>query len=75
MGDISRPIEREAIEKNIKEFLKQSTYKYAFINSKTPIYVTYYSSDYLNSTGDINLGGVNEIIGNNSPLKFNKISP
>lgn len=65
-------------EKNIVD-----TYLNNFINNTTdfskyiegsPTFVTYYSKDVLASTSDITLGGTKEIIGVESPIRFNRIS-
>lgn len=54
-------------------FLKQSLFDYSSYLNALPLLVTYYSKDHMNSTYDENLHTVQEILGNDSPIKFNKI--
>lgn len=56
-----------------KAFLKQSLEDYSSYLNSLPLLVEYYSKDHFNSTFDENLGTVQEILGPDSPVKFNKI--
>lgn len=54
-------------------FLKQSLQDYSSFLGALPLLVKYYSKDHLNSTHDENLHTVQEILGDDSPVKFNVI--
>lgn len=54
-------------------FLKQSLSEYSTFLNALPLLVEYYSKDFLNSSHDVNLHTVQEILGDDSPVKFNRI--
>lgn len=54
-------------------YLKQSLSEYSNFLNSLPLLVHYYSKDHLNSTHDVNLRTVQEILGDDSPVKFNRI--
>jgi len=64
--------EKGIVETYINNFINNTTDFSRFIEG-SPTFVTYYSKDTLASTNDITLGGVTEIIGVESPIKYNKI--
>jgi hypothetical protein len=56
-----------------ESFLQQSLFEYSDYLNSMPLLVEYYSKDMFNSTYDVNLHTVQEILGNDSPVKFDKI--
>ena len=64
--------EKDVIEKYINNFTGTTKDFSRFIEG-SPNFVTYYSKDIMNSMEDQTLQGVMEVIGVESPIKFNKI--
>jgi hypothetical protein len=64
--------EKAIIEKYLDNFVNQ-TYDYSRFIEGSPTFVTYYSKDILASTEDVTLGGITELVGTESPIKYNKI--
>ncbi|QXN70088.1 hypothetical protein INTERNEXUS_47 [Bacillus phage vB_BspM_Internexus] len=64
--------EKDVIEKYINNFTSTTKDFSRFIEG-SPNFVTYYSKDIMNSMEDQTLQGVMEVIGVESPIKFNKI--
>lgn len=64
--------EQHIIDKHITNYVSRITDFSKYLEG-TPTFVTYYSKDVAASTADITLQGVHELIGNNSPIKYNKI--
>jgi hypothetical protein len=54
-------------------FLKQSLEDYSTFLNALPLLVNYYSKNFFASTHDVNLRTVQEILGTDSPVKFNLI--
>lgn len=65
--------EKEFINGNIFNFEKALQSQYTIFSDKNPTFVTYYHINNINSTTDSGLLNIEQIIGNNSPLKFQKI--
>ncbi|MBE0344249.1 hypothetical protein E4V51_31150, partial [Paenibacillus sp. 28ISP30-2] len=63
----------EMINNNINQFVQSSTEDYAVFQDKAPVFVTYYSRHAYASTFDKNFEAHNEVVGQESPNKFNKI--
>ncbi|ALN97906.1 hypothetical protein Bp8pS_227 [Bacillus phage vB_BpuM-BpSp] len=64
--------ERDVVDKYLDNFINTTSDFSRFIEG-APNFVTYYSKDRLASTEDINLEGVIQNIGNESPIRYNKI--
>jgi hypothetical protein len=64
--------EKAIIETYLDNYVKTTNDFSRFIEG-SPNFVTYYSKDVQASTEDMTLGGVLEVIGSESPIKFNKI--
>lgn len=64
--------EKAVIETYLDNYVKTTNDFSRFIEG-SPNFVTYYSKDIQASTEDITLGGVLEVVGTESPIKFNKI--
>lgn len=60
-------------QNNIQDYIASSTKNYSTFLKGTPFFCTYYSKESFNSTHDKSLLNVSEIIGADSPIKFNKI--
>jgi hypothetical protein len=58
----------------VKTFLEVSTKDYSTFLQSAPIFVTYYSKDLLKSSYDTTFENVNEVIGADSPVIFNKVN-
>jgi hypothetical protein len=63
----------EIVENNIQDYLNKSLSEYTEYFEGTPTFVTYYATDDLNTTEDESLHTVVEVVGEESPVKFNKI--
>lgn len=63
---------KDIVNSYVSSYLN-GTEKYSKFQSSSPSFVTYYSKDQSNSTSDFGLDNVEEIIGSNSPLKYNKL--
>jgi hypothetical protein len=64
--------ERAIVETYLDNYVKTTNDFSRFIEG-SPNFVTYYSKDLQASMEDVHLQGVMEIVGNESPIKFNKI--
>jgi|GEM_PF-2695827 len=64
--------EKKVINQYVETYL-DSTDKYSKYFEGTPTFTTYYSKDNTKSTEDIGLGGAIEIVGLESPIRYNKI--
>jgi len=74
MGRILSTQATKRIVDGLREtFLEQASSSYKILFNKAPIFTTYYKLNSEKSTTDTTLGGVIEIIGKESPLKFDKI--
>ena len=65
--------ERTLVNKYVDSYLNGISKYSKYINS-VPNFVTYYSRDYIESTEDSGMGTVNEIVGDESPTRYNKIN-
>lgn len=65
-------IENELINQVFDDYL-DTTERYSKWFQGSPIFVTYYSINLDNSTQDHGLNNVTEMVGNESPIKYNKI--
>lgn len=63
---------KDIVNSYVSSYLS-GTEKYSKFQAGAPSFVTYYSKDHENSTSDRSLDNVEEIIGDNSPLKYNKL--
>jgi len=72
---MARPLKKETQLSNeiIKSQLKQSLNDYSYYLNQLPLYVTYYSKNNFLSTADVALNIANQVVGPESPYKFNKI--
>ena len=65
---------KEIIKNNINDYLEKTTGFYSRFQQTPPTFVTYYSQDRLTSTYDVGLENVIEVVGRESPIKYNKIT-
>lgn len=65
--------ERTLVNKYVDSYLNGISKYSKYINS-VPNFVTYYSRDYVESTENSGMGTVNEIVGDESPTRYNKIN-
>lgn len=63
---------KDIVNSYVKSYLS-GTEKYSKFQSGAPSFVTYYSKDFDSSTSDMSLDNVEEIIGYNSPIRYNKL--
>ena len=61
------------IQKRIQENVRTSLDKFAYLLDTAPTFVSYYHQEMIHSTADNNLDSVYQVIGSESPLKFNRI--
>lgn len=79
MGKIvKRPVEKVAsterlVERNISQFIEDSTENYAIFFKGAPTFVTYYSKMYYTSDNDRQFEAYNEAVGSESPITYNRI--
>lgn len=64
---------KKVVDSNVKSYVEQVTGPYSRLLSRSPTFVTYYSQDVVNSTADVNLGGVIEFAGPESPIKYSTV--
>ena len=60
-------------EANIRDYISNSTKQYSTFFKGTPTFCTYYSKENFSSNHEKSLLNVSEIIGKDSPIRFNKI--
>ena len=65
--------ERTVVNKYIDSYLK-GTNDYAKYLQSAPNFVTYYSRDHEHSTENSGLGDIEEVVGERSPLRYNRIN-
>jgi hypothetical protein len=71
MGQVVTSAEmRRVVDANLKSYIEQGTAKYARLFGKSPTFVTYYAVDPDASMADVNLGGAIQLIGPESPVKY-----
>lgn len=70
---MGRFIEEKKIVNNYVDAYLSSSKKYAKYIDGSPSFTTYYSKDLRRSTEDVGLGSVLELVGTQSPLKYNKL--
>lgn len=72
-NDINKKItEKDVVESHINGYVERITDLSKYI-SGSPSFTTYYNKDILASSADMGLKGVHEIVGSQSPIKYNKI--
>lgn len=64
---------QELVQSNIQGYIDQTTSDYARYLQNAPTFVTYYKKNGLHSTKDVNLEAVREVIGDDSPIQFDRI--
>jgi hypothetical protein len=64
---------KEIIKENVSNFIEQSSDRYSRFFQGAPNFVTYYSIDRLNSTEDVGLENVVEIVGDESPMEYSRV--
>lgn len=62
------------INKNMEIYAKNKLGQYSKFLNKNPIFVTYYSINLQMSRSDVGTGGIESELGENSPIRFNKIT-
>ena len=72
MGKFIETTEKQFINEYVKSYMT-ATNEYSVYQEGSPTFVTYYSVDKRASTEDMGLGSVIEIVGSESPIKYNKI--
>lgn len=65
--------EEEFINNNIFKYEERMNNQYSRFLDRTPTYVTYYNISNIDSTVDNGFESVEQLIGENSPIRFNKI--
>ena len=65
--------EKDIVNSHVKDYMDRVTDLSKYING-SPSFVTYYNKDMLASTNDMGLKGVHEIVGMESPIRYNKIN-
>lgn len=65
--------EEEFLNNNIFKFEDRMNSQYSRFLDRTPTYVTYYNISNVNSTVDNGFESVEQILGDNSPIRFNKV--
>ena len=74
MGQVVTSAEmRRVVDANLKSYIEQGTANYARLFGKSPTFVTYYATDPDASMADVNLGGAIQLIGPESPVKYQVI--
>lgn len=63
----------EITKNNIETYIKNSTVDYSKFLNSAPTFVLYYSKNSFETTYDNTFEAVNEVVGAESPVKFNKI--
>ena len=66
--------ERELINNNLFNHEARMSSSISRFLDKTPTYVTYYNISNIASTGDTGFENVEELVGSNSPIRFNKVA-
>ena len=75
MGKVVTSAEmRSVVEANLAGYIEQTTESYARLFNKSPSFCTYYTHDPITSMTDVNLGGAIQLIGQESPLKYDRIN-
>jgi len=62
------------INTQISIYAENKVGQYSKFLNKNPIFVTYYSVNIVMSRTDVGTGGIQQEIGEDSPLRFNKIT-
>jgi hypothetical protein len=57
----------------IQTYISKATTEYSTLLNSSPLFCTYYSKNHLESSYDKSIENFNELIGADSPIKFNKI--
>lgn len=65
--------EEEFLNNNIFKFEDRMNSQYSRFLDRTPTYVTYYNISNVNSTVDNGFESVEQLLGDNSPIRFNKV--
>lgn len=74
MGQVVTSAEmRRVVDANLQSYIEQGTAQYSRLFGKSPTFVTYYSVDPNASLADVNLGGAIQLIGPESPIKYQVI--
>ena len=74
MGQVITTAEmKRVVDSNLKAYVEQTTSQYTRLFGRTPTFVKYFSQDLVNGSEDVNLGGVIEIIGPESPVRFKAV--
>jgi hypothetical protein len=60
-------------QSNIEHYITQATKDYSTFLASSPTFCTYFSKNHLKSTYDRSLENVNEVVGADSPVVFDKI--
>jgi hypothetical protein len=62
-----------ATQSNIEHYITQATKDYSTFLASSPTFCTYFSKNHLKSTYDRSLENINEVVGADSPVVFDKI--
>ncbi len=65
--------EDEMIKNRVDDFIEKSTSEFTKFLETTPLFVTYYQLDKVNSTRDHGLQHIEDFLGADSPNRYNKI--
>lgn len=61
------------VERQVDQFITDSTVNYAIFNKGAPTFVTYYSKMFYESDHDRQFEAYNESVGTESPIRYNRI--
>ena len=64
---------KRVVDANVRAYVEQVTGSFSRLFGRSPTFVTYYSQDLARGGADVNLGGVIEILGPESPLRFRAV--
>ena len=74
MGQVVTSAEmRRVVDANLQSYIEQGTQHYARLFGKSPTFVTYYAQDPDASMVDVNLGGAIQLVGPESPIRYQVI--
>ena len=73
MRKLGRLIQEDIIEENIQKHVEKSVSQYTTLMDTTPVFGTYYHQNRIFTTNDLGLENVEEDLGKDSPLRYEKI--
>ena len=64
---------KRVVDGNVRAYIEQAYGTYTRLLGRSPTFVTYYSLALASSGSDTNLGGAVELVGNESPVRYNSV--